>query len=377
MKTIAINCLGVDGGGGKTYFEHFLPALENISKDFRYFVFIRESLLGSIPVAGENVTYIPVSLPPGTLNRFLKEQLWIPNWLKKNKIDLLFSPADSTALLSPCPVVLAMRNLNLYVERDKGWSLPFQMKFHALSLFARFSSSIARRIIFVSDTSRKIISNRLKIPEEKQRVIYHGLSPRFLEPSTFPAGEFQVFTEKTPYILTVSSIYRYKNFIRLIESFAKARSKVSRDYHLVIAGKPYDIPYYRQMNESIAAHNLESRIHLLGEVSYSVLPALYRQARLFAFPSYLETFGHPLVEAMASGVPIIAADIENSREITGNSALFFPPKNTEILSEQLISGLENESLRMKLIEKGLERVKTFSWKRCAEETLSVFQEALS
>lgn len=377
MTKIAINSLGVDGGGGKTYVEHFLPALEQLSSDFQFFVLIRHSFLPKAPKTGSRITYVPVKLASGNYHRFVREQIWIPQWLKNNKIDLLFSPADSTAVFSPCPVVLAMRNLNLYVKRDKGWSLPFQIKFQALSFFAKLSSSVAKRIIFVSNTSKKIISERLKIPNEKQRVVYHGLSPLFFERSAKKPEAFSWLNENTSYILSVSSVYRYKNFIRLIEAFAETRAGFGNDCRLLIAGKAYDKPYYRQMVETIKERRLESKVRLIGEVRYDDLPYLYQHAKLFVFPSYLETFGHPLVEAMASGVPIVAADIDNSREITGNSALFFSPFDTAELSKQLLAGMENEEMRRRSVEKGLSRVKNFSWKRCAEETLSIFKEAVA
>lgn len=374
---IAINCLGVNGGGGKTYLEHFLPALCETDPQSEYFVLVRSGAMHTLPQCGASIRYVPVSLYASALSRMVLEQAWLPLWLKREHIDLLYSPADSTSLLAPCPVVLAMRNMNLYVKRDQGWSVAYKTKFSILSAFARISSKIARRIIFVSHASRQIIAQQLNILPEKQKVVYHGVSPAFLQRVEKIPETVAWITQKTPYILSVSSIYRYKNFIRLIEAFADYRKSGSRDYHLVIAGYPHDKPYYQTMKRAIAKANLESRVYLAHEVNYAHLPALYQNADLFAFPSYLETFGHPLVEALASAVPVIAGDIENSREIAGKAALYFNPYDKNDLRHVLAKALEDKKIRDVLLNQAKEQVKKFSWARCASQTYAVFKRALN
>lgn len=373
---VAINSLGVNGGGGKTYLEHFLPALQEADPNSEYFVLVRSAAVKSLPSCGPSIHYVPISLRGGALNRLFLEQAWLPLWIKRNKMDLLYSPADSTSILAPCPVVLAMRNMNLYVKREKGWSIPYKAKFKVLSSFAAISARIAKQIIFVSRTSEKIIADKLKILPEKQKVVYHGVSKMFFQKIEQTPKEIGWIAKKTPYILSVSSIYRYKNFVRLIEGFAQYRKKASQDYHLIIAGYPFDRPYYEEMKKAVVRTKLESRVFLAHEVKYACLPALYQRAALFAFPSYLETFGHPLVEAMASGVPIIAGDIENSREIAGSAALYFDPDSNEALAQSLGTALERKETRVQLLQQGKERIKEFSWSRCARETLAVFREAL-
>ncbi len=373
---IAINSLGVDGGGGRTYFDHFLPALLQADRESEYLVLVRSSSMSSLPASSPQMRYIPVEDSTGIVGRFQREQFWLPRWLKREKVDLLFSPADSTSLLAPCPVVLAMRNMNLYVPRDKGWSFSFRLKFGALSRFARLSSKIARKIIFVSHFSKELIAKQLGIAPEKQKVVYHGVSPQFFEQKNSIPESLAWVRSRTPYLLSVSSIYRYKNFVRLIEAFALYRKKATENYHLIIAGKPYDKPYYEQMKKAIERHQLESYVYLANEVAYADLPILYQNAKLFIFASYLETFGHPLVEAMAGGVPILAGDIENSREIAGEAALYFNPYDVNKLVDSLGAALEQTGIRENLILKGKEQVKQFSWNRCARETADVFREAL-
>lgn len=373
---ITINSLGVNGGGGKTYLEHFLPALLEADRALEYYVLLKADALPLGLPASPRLRYIPVKFSSSLAGRFWLEQTWLPRWLKKEKIGLLFSPADATSLLAPCPVVLAMRNMNLYIKREKGWSLPFQAKFSALSALAGWSSKIAKKIIFVSRTSQSVISERLHIEPHKQNLIYHGVSPIFLERASTIPEKLLWIKPKTPYLLSVSSIYRYKNFSRLIEAFDLLRKNGSKDYHLIIAGKPYDKPCFREIKEIITAKRLESRVHLAGEIPYENLPALYQHASLFVFPSYLETFGHPLAEAMASGIPIAAANIENSQEIAGKAALYFNPYDIHDIADILGNTLEQPKTREILIAHAAEEVKRFSWNRCARETVAVFKDAM-
>lgn len=373
---IAINGLGVNGGGGKTYLEHFLPALLKADAHFEYYVLLKAGVPALGLPAHSRLRVIPVKLASNLASRFYREQVWLPRWLKREQIDILFSPADSTSLLAPCPVVLAMRNMNLYVKREKGWSLPFQIKFYALSALARFSAKIARKIVFVSETSKKIIARQLNIAADKQKLVYHGVSPIFFERVKKIPDELQWLRDTSPYLLSVSSIYRYKNFLRLIEAFQIFKKNDPENHHLIITGKPYDKPYFQEIKQIIAKNRLEPWIHLTGEIHYAHLPALYQHASLFVFPSYLETFGHPLVEAMAAGLPIAAANIENSKEIAGNAALYFNPHDTEDIAETLKKAIKEKEIRQRLIANTSKQAKHFSWDRCAQETLAVFKEAL-
>ena len=103
---------------------------------------------------------------------------------------------------------------------------------------------------------------------------------------------------------------------------------------------------------------------------------MYKSSILFVLPSFRETFGHTLVEAMAAEVPIIAANTTAIPEILGKAGLLFDPHNTEDLTKKIVEVIVNNKIRKELIKKGKNRVKSFSWKKTAEETLKVFKEAM-
>lgn len=374
---IAINALAVDGGGGQTYLENLLRELSALDENNKYAILLRNNHTVKIPPLTSRFEILTFPIPrPFLLGRFFIEQFFLPFWLKKEKIDLLYSPADATTLLSPCPVVLAMRNPNLYLEKGIGWSLRYKMKFLVLGWLAKLSGKKAKQIIFVSKASEKLVCRKITIPREKITVIHHGVSPFFFEKSAPTPEIARIFQNKQPYILSISSIYRYKNYIRLIEAFYKIREKLPGKYHLFIIGSSFDNAYFTQMLHRIATLGLNDQVHHLGGFRLEALASIYQEARLFAFPSFLETFGHPLVEAMASGIPIAAADIEPTREITGGAARYFDPQDVDSMAAALLETLTDEALRADLVKRGKLQVARFSWTQCAKQTLSVFQKAI-
>ena len=118
-------------------------------------------------------------------------------------------------------------------------------------------------------------------------------------------------------------------------------------------------------------------MHFLGSMEYEKLPHLYRNALVFVLPSRLETFGHPLVEAMASGVPIVASDLPICREICQNAALYFDVNDASELAQRIVTLIENPELRQRLREFGLERAKEFSWERTAAQMVEIFEEVIN
>lgn len=370
---IAINALGVDGGGGQTYLEGILPELDAAETQNEYVILLRKNHSVSMPSLSKRFKVTLFSIrQPSWIWRVWIEQFYLPYWLKKEKVNLLYSPADITSLLASCPVVLAMRNPNLYIHMKLGWSLRYRLKFAFMSAMARLSTKKANQIIFVSEASRALAIRQIEIPATKINVVYHGVGAFFFKKAN---PETNLLRDKSPYILSVSSIYRYKNYVRLIQAFAEIKDNLPRKYHLIIIGSSFDNDYHKTMKQTIKSLRLEDRVHHLGGYRLQQLPSIYQNAALFAFPSFLETFGHTLVEAMASEIPIIAADIEPTREITGGAAHYFDPFNLQAIETAICEGLTNDWLRQELVKKGVDQVKKFSWKNCASQTLQVFNAA--
>jgi glycosyltransferase involved in cell wall biosynthesis len=121
---------------------------------------------------------------------------------------------------------------------------------------------------------------------------------------------------------------------------------------------------------------LAERIHMVGDVPYAEIQSYYAGADLFVFPSYLETFGHPLLEAMASEVPVVASDLPVFREIASDAAFYADPYDPHSLARAMEEALFVPEARKLLVKRGLERVARFSWDRTASRLLALFDEIL-
>jgi glycosyltransferase involved in cell wall biosynthesis len=179
---------------------------------------------------------------------------------------------------------------------------------------------------------------------------------------------------RRPYLLFVSTLYPYKNVETLIRSLAHLVTEKGVDWELVIVGRDYDSQQPRL--QSLARDlGVSERTRFLGFVPTDDLPALYSAAQAFVFPSLVETFGKPLVEAMRCGVPVIASNTSCIPEVLGGAGILVDPLDVEQMASAIHEAAVNQILRTNLIEHGLKRALFFSWEAGAKETLSTIERA--
>jgi glycosyltransferase involved in cell wall biosynthesis len=176
-------------------------------------------------------------------------------------------------------------------------------------------------------------------------------------------------------VLSVSGISAHKNYPFLVRAFVEVVRRSDLRHHLVVAGPPVFQRHVEEMQQIADRAGLGERLHLLGPVAYNELPALYRQADLFVLASLLETFGHTLVEAMASGVPVVTSNITSPPEICADAAIYFDPTDISDAVEKISRALTDRSLHERLAARGLARAADFSWEKTAEKTVSVLRAA--
>src|SRR5213594_734742 len=220
----------------------------------------------------------------------------------------------------------------------------------------------ARLVITNSEYSKWEIVRYLGIPEDHIRVTPLAASPEFTPRTMHPAN---------PYFLYVGNLEPRKNLERLIEAFARIPGK---EHHLVIAGNRW---YHGGAAEQKARSlGLNGRVKFLGYVPRADLPALFSGATALVYPSLLEGFGLPIVEAMACGAPVITSNNSSMREVAGGAAVLVDPRDVAEITEAMARIAEDGLLRQELSAKGLKRAAEFDWKKTAELTLKAYQEAL-
>ena len=177
------------------------------------------------------------------------------------------------------------------------------------------------------------------------------------------------------YSLFVGTIEPRKNLAVLLDAYALLPHAMRRQWPLVLIG--YRGWRSERLHARIEAAAAEGWVRHLGYVDAGALPLLYGGARVFVFPSLYEGFGLPVLEAMASGVPVVCSNASTLPEVAGGAAAMCDPEDVETLSRLIAAGLEDEIWRRQAISAGLLQASGFSWQRCAEETAAVYDEVIS
>jgi alpha-1,3-rhamnosyl/mannosyltransferase len=214
------------------------------------------------------------------------------------------------------------------------------------------------------------------VPSEKIFVTYEAASGDFREISD--QQQIGVMREKyylsEEYILALGSADPRKNIHTLLKAYALLPTSVRDRYQLVIV---WNNGYLTSsIDQEVEAAELCDRVQFLEWVSNDDLVLLYNAAALFAFPSCYEGFGLPLLEAMACGTPIVAANNSSIPEIADKASLLTEADNAHAIAETISLALSDESLRADLIAKGFKRAAFFSWDKCALQTIDVYKQVL-
>lgn len=358
-------------GGGFTYLVNVVPQLARMLPDAQFLVAAGdEQVADSIPRADNVEVRFLGQLDLRDRLRFTYRQAarQAAEW----GADVYFSAGEMAPLDASCPTIAAFRNPNVFTLGDgQGLSWKQRMRLYALNGLARLSARRCDRILFVSEDSARWIGDSIGLPERKRHVVHHGIDSAPWRHDAKPARE-------RSFILSVSSIYPYKNYVRLIRAYAELARRLPDVPELVIVGDNQDSAYAREMQQArVETGDLAEMIHILGEVPYAEVKAFYQEASLFVFPSHLETFGHPILEAMASEVPVVAADIPVFREVAGDAVFYGDPFDESSMASAMQSALTSVGAASLLVKRGRDRVAQFTWERSARGLLTLFSEVLA
>jgi len=233
--------------------------------------------------------------------------------------------------------------------------------------------SIARADLVLADSAstRSDIVSLLGVSPSQVQVLYSGVSPRF-RPQAEPGERERLRTcyglGERPYVLSVGTLQPRKNYVRLVRAFASLKPKVlAPGTQLLIAGGQGWL--YQEILAEAEKHG--ERVRSLGFVDDADLPALYRHAALFAFPSLYEGFGLPVLEAMACGIPVVCSNASSLPEVAGDAALLVDPLDTDGLAAAIARALADGNLRQGMIARGLAQAAHFTWEQAARQLLGV------
>lgn len=304
--------------------------------------------------------------------RILNEQIRLPRKIRNSNIDLLWSPGITTPFLSNLPHVVSILDMQ-YKNYPEDFTFGARI---ATDIMIAGAIRKARSVLTISEFSKKEIIKHVRFPEEKIHPTLLGVAQDFFDDP--PKEDVQRVVRRClnldePYIFCVAHSYPHKNLHMLINAFGSVLSEIP--HHLLLLGKPrLGEPF---VQEALGALENAERVHRIEQVSRKELMAFYKGADCFVFPSLYEGFGLPVVEAMASGLPVIAAHRGSVPEVGGEAIRYFEPETDDGLARAILEVLSmGAKERNRTIEKGIKRAKTFTWKRTAEKTMACFKDSL-
>jgi len=361
------------GTGVGTYVQNLVENLALIDQENHYCLFSssfkdrfpREKL--SLP---DNFCVKDYRIPVRLLN-FLWHKYRFP------PLDYLTGEVDVTH--SPHPLLLpAKKGKRIITIHDLFfWEHPEMTKGEVRRDYLTLTelhAHVADGIIAVSENTKKDIIRLLKVPAEKVKVIYQGVAESFrhrLSPQSLSSLRKR-FSLNGDYLLFVGAIEPRKNLVNLLRAFKGVVKKNFGELKLVIAGERSW--HTEEFDRELQSPDLKERVVLTGYLSSEELAGLYQAARMLIFPSLGEGFGLPLVEAMASGIPIVSSKTSCIPEVVGDAAILIDPHSPQEIEEAICSLLTDSKLAEELTRRGLERSYRFSWKETAKQTLQLYRQ---
>lgn len=248
---------------------------------------------------------------------------------------------------------------NIWAHIHRNWSIGWAIR-------------LADHLLAVSNDTYKDIQTTYNIPNYKITVVHEGVDfEKFSKSSPLKKSTKSKYHITNNYILFVGTIQPRKNLRKLIKSFSRVVNKFE-DLQLVIAGKLGWM--YDEVLQAPKSFMIEDKVVFTGRVEESDLPGLYKSAQVFVLPSITEGFGLPILEAQASGVPVVCSNRGALPEVAGNGAIFVNPFKTNEITVAIKSVLQNKALRKRLVERGVKNAAQSSWKLTTYNTLNIIKK---
>ncbi len=364
---ICIDARSPGKGGIRTYVSGFLAALLSVDGHNEYLILTdsegdmacdRRTEIGKVP-AGGPVTW------------FAWSNTVLPRLLERRGIRVYHTLKHVTAFRLRAKTLVTLHGAEM-VGR-----FPRMYRPHDLCYWRSVYAHAARRydrLLTATCAERDYVLNHYGIDRAQIRVVPFGVDRRFCEPLP-PAQIASVrahYDLPRHFILAVGRFHPIKNLEVLVSAFCFARPRLPVECSLVLAARP-DAPGYRNILRKIRELRLTDAVRLLANAGGD-LPAVYRAADLFVLPSLYESFCLTAVEAMASGLPVLASDIRQLDEVVGHAARRFDPNDPLALADAIVEVWNSPRIRESMRAQSLARARRFSWEACARETLKIYEE---
>ncbi len=360
---------GYRGAGINGYIAHLLHALPDADPLFHYTV-----MLGHQAMIDEHRRFTLRRTPFSTvhpLRRILWEQMIQPFSLWRARPDLLHALAFVSPVLSRVPSVVTVYDLS-FIHYPQVLSSSRRLY---LRLFTRRSCEQARRVIAISQSTARDLTDSFGIPPQKIDVAVPGVSERFCP---LPPEDIARFRQENGlpdrFLFFVGTLEPRKNLSMLLRAYAQLPAGDRQAVHLVLAGGKGWM--YDDIFRTMAELDLSDTVHLPGYLPADQLPLWYNAADAFVYPSIFEGFGLPVVEAMACGTPVLVSNVSSLPEAVGDAGRQLPPGDVSAWTEALAQVIHDAAWRDDFGERGRLWSRHFTWANTALQTVACYRKAL-
>ena len=349
------------------YTRNLIINLQEIDKKNFYTIFVTKN--DEKDVAGILINKNWKTVRANSRWHSIDEQIGFPKKIEKEHLDLMHFPYFSIPVLYKKPYVVTIHDLILHhFSTGKASTLPlwlYGFKIIAYRVVINSAARNSKKIISVSNSTKKEIVDHLRVSPEKIEVIYEAAD------DLRTSSNEKINIEN--YFLFVGNVYPHKNVEKMIKAFNTLSQKV--DIKLVFAGK--DDFFYKRLRKKMRKMEEKGLVHFIFDATDKKLASLYKNAIALIRPSLMEGFSLPPLEAMENNCLVVASDISVHREIFGDNIIYFDPTNVYDIVSKMQEVLSLPKDKKEKMQKSAKlRAQEFSWKATAQRTLEVYESSL-
>lgn len=352
------------------YIRNLVKELQILDKKNEYILFVRKSEADRVKsqITNDKFQIMIADIRWHTID----EQFKLPQILNKENLDLVHFPYFSVPISYKKPFVMTIHDLIInHFPTGKASKLPlylYQLKRLGYNFVVKKAVDRAKQIIVPLNAVQDDLIETLGVKRDKISVTYEGFDEKIISDNKSPV-------DNTKYFLYVGNAYPHKNIDRMVKAFSLFRAEQNDDIKLLLIGK--DDYFYKKLRDKIKKENY-SGVVIRNNVKDKELANFYKNAISLVSASLMEGFGLPVLEAMHSSCLVLASDIKSFREVAGDSAIYFNPLSVGDIQNKLSYAFNiNQAAKEKHIAEGFGRVKHFSWKKMAQQTLEVYENSTS
>lgn len=351
-----------------------IRSLQKIDKENKYIVFTNEGPDRACLSESDNLQIVSFK---GSFAKW--EQVLLPKYVGKYNCDILHCTSNTAPVYSRVPVVVTLHDI-IFLEHNplfaKGYNSYQRFGNYYRRLVVRANLSKVRKIVTVSNFEKKRLLDFLNLPNKLVDVVYNGVGAHFYKAYDAADREKVSLQHGLPqkYMLFLGNTDPKKNTKNVILAFANFVNKTGDDIKLVVAD--LEGSSVRSILNEAGLDKCYENIHFTGYINNEHLPAIIQGAEVFLYPSKRESFGIPILEAMACGVPVITSEAASMPEVSGGAAYLVNPLEINSIEKGIKTLHEDEELRKVLSEKGKVRAQEFKWEDSASQMLKIYKEIL-